>query len=109
MDQEEIICVTDQGNDRLQVFDSNGRFATQMAGDAEVSKWGKMKLDSNPDMWLAQEVAQGLDREKQFWWPRAVGVDNQGRIYMVESARNRVQGYRELDPFFLGKYDGGRL
>jgi hypothetical protein len=80
-----------------------------MAGDAEVSKWGKMKLDANPDMWLTRDVAQGLDREKQFWGPIVVEVDDQGRIYVVESARNRVQVYRKLDPFFVGKYDGGRL
>jgi len=109
VDREGIIYVADWGNDRLQVFGANGRFITQMAGDAEVSKWGKMKLDANPDMWLARDVAQGLDLEKQFWGPIAVEVDDQGRIYVVESARNRVQVYRKLDPFFVGKYDGGRL
>ena len=80
-----------------------------MSGDAEVSKWGKMKLDANPDIWLARDVAKGLHREKQFCGPIAVEVYDEGRIYVVESARNRIKVYRKLDPFFVGKYYGGRL
>jgi sugar lactone lactonase YvrE len=109
VDEDGIIYVTDWGNDRLQVFDAEGRFITKMAGDSTVSKWGKTKLDANPDMWKEREVAQGLDREKLFWGPIAVEVDHQGHIFVVESARNRIQVYRKYDPIFLGLYDGGRL
>jgi len=49
-----------------------------MSGDAEVSKWGKMKLDANPDIWLARDVAKGLDREKQFLGPIAAEVYDEG-------------------------------
>ena len=49
VDKEGIIYVTDWGNDRLQVFDRDGRFISKMAGDATMSKWGKQKLDANPD------------------------------------------------------------
>jgi len=109
VDQDGIIYVTDWGNDRLQVFDAEGRFITKMAGEATVSTWGRNKLDANPDMWLEREVAQGLDRERLFWGPIAVEVDDQGRIFVVESARNRVQVYRKQAPMFLGLYDGARL
>jgi DNA-binding beta-propeller fold protein YncE len=109
VDQDGIIYVADWGNDRLQVFDAEGRFITKMTGDSAISKWGKTKLDANPDMWKEREVAQGLDREKLFWGPIAVEVDNQGQVFVVESARNRVQVYRKHAPIFLGLYDGGRL
>ena len=109
VDKDGIVYVTDWGNDLLQVFDPNGRFITKLAGEATVSKWGKNKLDSNPDMWKEREVAQGLERERLFWGPIAVEVDDQGQIFVVESPRNRVQVYRKLAPTFLGLYDGARL
>jgi DNA-binding beta-propeller fold protein YncE len=109
VDKEGIIYVTDWGNDRLEVFDRGGQFITKMAGDATISKWGQAKLDANPDMWKEREVAQGLEREKLFWGPIAVEADDQGRIFVVESARSRVQVYHKQAPFFLGRYDGGRL
>ena len=74
-----------------------------------MSKWGQTKLDANPDMWKEREVAQGLDREKLFWGPTGVEVDDQGQIFVVDSSRNRVQVYQKTDPFFLGMYDGARL
>jgi len=109
VDKDGIIYVSDWGNDRLQVFDRSGRFITKMAGDATVSQWGKQKLDANPDMWKEREIAQGLEREKLFWGPIAVEVDDEGRIFVVESARNRIQVYRKIAPFFQNKFDGGRL
>ena len=109
IDGDGTVYVTDWGNDRLQVFDGDGGFITTMVGDSAVSKWGQTKLDANPDMWKEREVAQGMDREKLFWGPIAVEVDKSGSIFVVESARNRIQVYQKQDPFFLGQYDGGRL
>ena len=91
------------------MFDGDGRFLTTMLGEATMSKWGQTKLDANPDMWSERGVAHGLDREKLFWGPIAVEVDDDGQIFVVESSRNRIQVYSKQDPFFLGKYDGGRL
>lgn len=109
VDKDGIIYVTDWGNDRLQVFDRSGQLMAKMSGDATVSQWGKAKLDANPDMWKEREVAQGLEREKLFWGPIAVEVDDQERVFVVESARNRIQVYRKQAPVFLGQYDGARL
>ena len=102
VDKDGIIYVTDWGNERLQVFGPDGSFITKMAGDATVSKWGKAKLDANPEMWEERERAQGLDREKLFWAPVAVEVDDEGRIFVVESSRCRVQIYRKQPAIFLG-------
>ena len=102
VDEEGLIYVTDWGNDRLQVFGSDGSFVTKKTGDATISAWGKGKVDANPEMWREREIAQGLEREKDFWGPIAVEVDGQGRILVVDSARARIQVYRKQRPYFVG-------
>ena len=109
VDKEGIIYVTDWRNDRLQVFDADGEFITKLTGDATVSKWGKLKLDSNPDMWKEREVAQALETEKLFWGPISVEVDAKGRIFVVDFLRHRIQIYLKMNPYFLGLYDNARL
>ena len=109
VDADGIVYVCDWGNERVQVFDPDGGFLAGMRGDSEVSQWGKTKLDANPDMWKERQIAQGLDREKLFWGPIGIEVDEAGQVFVVESSRNRIQVYRKVDPYFVGMYDGGRL
>ena len=104
VDKDGIIYVTDWRNDRLQVFDADGTFITKMRGDGTLSKWGKEKLDANPEWWKEREIAQGIEREKLFWSPVAVEVDDEGRIFVVESARNRIQVYRKQAPIFVSDH-----
>ena len=105
VDKEGIIYVTDWNNDRLQVFGADGGFIAKLTGDGNVSNWAKEKLDANFEMWKEREIAQGLEREKLFDGPVAVEVDDEGRIFVLESARSRIQVYRKQPPLFLG----GRL
>jgi DNA-binding beta-propeller fold protein YncE len=102
VDKEGVIYVADWLNNRLQVFDPEGNFITLRTGDATVSKWGKDKLDANPEMWAERQRAYGLEREKLFWGPTGVAVDDENRIFVVESARNRIQVYHKLSPTFVG-------
>jgi len=102
VDSDGIIYVADWLNDRLQVFDPDGNFVTARTGDATISKWGKEKLDANAEMWQERERAYGMEREKDFWGPTGVAVDDEDRIFVVESARNRLQVYRKLSPTFVG-------
>ena len=102
VDKDGIIYVTDWLNDRLQVFGVDGSFITVLKGDATVSKWGKEKLDANPEMWGERERSQGLEREKLFWGPSGVDVDDENRVFVCESPRNRIQVYRKLAPTFMG-------
>jgi len=102
VDQEGIIYVADWLNNRLQVFGPDGSFITLRTGDATISKWAKEKLDANPEMWKERERAYGIEREKDFWGPTAVAVDDDNRIFVCESARNRIQVYRRLSPTFVG-------
>lgn len=105
VDRDGLIYVADWGNDRLQIFDAEGAFITKMTGDGTISKWGKEKLDANSEMWKEREIAQDLEREKQFWGSIAVEVDDQDRVFVVESARSRIQVYRKQAAWFYG----GRL
>jgi sugar lactone lactonase YvrE len=109
VDKEGLIYVADWNNDRLQIFDVDGTYITQITGDATISKWGEAKLDANPEMRLEREIAQGLEREKFLRGPIGVTVDEQDRIFIVDSQRNRIQVYRKIPPYFVGLYDGGRL
>ena len=102
VDKHGIIYVTDWLNDRLQVFGADGSFITVLTGDATVSKWGMEKLTANPEMWEERERAQGMEREKLFWGPTDVDVDDEGRIFVVDSARRRIQVYRKQSPTFAG-------
>ena len=108
VDQDGDIYVADWNNDRLQVFDSEGNYLTSTTGEASLSKWGTNKLDGgNPEMWHERSIAQGLDREKHFWGPVAVEVDDQGRIFVVESARSRIQIFHKQYPVFYGPGEQG--
>jgi tripartite motif-containing protein 71 len=114
VDKDGTIYVTDWNNDRLQVFNPDGSFAALTYGEGEISNWGKGKLDANPEMWEERKMAQGLEREKKFWGPIAVTVDDEGRIFVVESARSRIQIFLKQIPTFYGVNEkvaggGGRL
>jgi DNA-binding beta-propeller fold protein YncE len=102
VDRAGAIYVADWRNDRLQVFDADGSFIAKLTGEATVSKWGQEKLNASPEMWIQRQKAQGLEREKQFWGPMAVAVDDESRIFVAESVRSRIQVYRKQIPYFIG-------
>ncbi len=102
VDQDGVIYVADWLNNRLQIFDETGKFIDLKTGEAGLSKWGKDKLDANPEMYGERDRAQGLEREKDFWGPTGVTVDNEGNIFVPESARNRIQVYKSQSPTFAG-------
>jgi DNA-binding beta-propeller fold protein YncE len=103
VDKDGIIYVTDFKNDRLQVFDADGGFITELTGDATLSKWGRERVALDPSMMRGRERAQGLkEREKQFHGPIAVEVDDEGRVFVVETSRQRLQVYRKQTANFAG-------
>ena len=102
VDRDGVIYVADWLNNRLQVFDQDGNFVTEKTGEAGISKWGQDKLDANVEMWGERDRAQGLEREKDFWGPTGVTVDDEGNIFVPESARNRIQVFTTQSPTFAG-------
>ena len=106
VDKDGIIYVTDFKNDRLQIFDADGGFITTLTGDATLSKWGRERVNLDPSMVRSRERAQGLkEREKLFQGPIAVEVDDEGRVFVVETSRQRLQVYRKQ----TGNFSGGPL
>jgi hypothetical protein len=98
----------------MQIIHPNGAYAGVTYGEGSISQWGVGKLDANPEMWEERKIAQGLDREKLFWGPIAVECDDQGRIFVVETARSRIQVFHKQDAVFFGVNErvtggGGRL
>ena len=103
VDKEGIIYVTDFKNDRLQVFNADGSFITELTGDATLLKWGRERLELDPGMMRGRDRAQGLqEREKLFNGPIAVEVDEDGLVFVVETARQRLQVYRKQVASFHG-------
>ena len=103
VDKDGIIYVTDFKNDRLQVFDTDGSFITKLMGEATLSKWGRQRVELDPSMMRGRERAPSLEeREKLFQGPIAVEVDDDGRVFVVETSRQRVQVFRKQTAIFGG-------
>lgn len=105
VDQDGLIYIADWGHEQVRIYTPAGQLLETLSGDATISKWGKDKLDANSEMWREREIAQGIEREKDFWGAIALTVDHQNRLFVVESCRNRIQIYRKQRPTFYG----GRL
>ena len=103
VDKEGIIYVADFKNDRLQVFDPEGNFITKLLGEATLSKWGQERVQLDPTIVRAREMAHNLhEREKLFHGPISVEVDDEGRIFVLECPRQRVQVYHKQHAIFSG-------
>ncbi len=103
VDKEGIIYVADFKNDRLQVFDSQGNFITKLHGEATLSKWGRERVELDPTIVRGRELALNLhEREKNFHGPIAVEVDDEGRVFVLECPRQRLQVFRKQHAIFSG-------
>ena len=110
VDAENYLYVADWGNERVQVFAPDGEIAAVLRGNATTSSWAEDYLAANPDEAAARlaadlspsvspwrdthrEMSAGV--ESLFWGPTSVKLDDDGRIYVVDSCRHRVQIYRK--------------
>ena len=111
VDGEGNIYVADWGNERVQVLSPDGGFLAKFRGESGLSKWGESYFIANPDELEERRKAdlepelslsatddlreESASIEKLFWGPISVKVDEQGRLYVVESCRHRIQVYRQ--------------
>ena len=111
VDRDGNIFVADWGNERVQVLDPDGSWQATLRGEAGLSKWADSYFIANPDELEARQQANlepplelapederretSASIEKLFWGPVSVKVDDQGRLYVVESCRHRIQVYRQ--------------
>ena len=109
VDAEGNVFVADWGNERVQLLDPDGGFMDSFRGESGVSKWGDDYFVSNQDELEERRMAdlepeldlppddlyreESASIEKLFWGPTSVKVDAQGRVYVVESCRHRIQVY----------------
>ena len=89
------LYVCDRGNDRLVQFNRPGLFIEAMRGDAVMTERGADRLMANPAMLRWRDNIVDLGREKLFWKPTAVKVDDEFRVHVIDSGRFRMQIYRK--------------
>ena len=109
VDGDGDVYVADWGNERVQVLSPEGRFIDAIKGDAGLSKWAEEYYATEQDE-LAERLKSNMEPEieprpgyvhrdqsaaveKLFWGPTSVKVDDQDRIYVLDSCRYRVQIY----------------
>ena len=95
VDKDGDIYVADWHNNRVQVFTPDGRYITEFTGDATMSKWGQEKLDANPPMVKQRSLVRDFSELNHLWYPKALAIDNEGRILIVDSNRGRIQVYQK--------------
>lgn len=109
VDAEDNIYVADRGNERVVMLSPEGEMLLELHGDSALSNWAyeyfttnedeleeREKADLEPTLDLAAEDYlrnQSASIEKLFWGPTAVKVDKDGRVYVVDTNRARVQIY----------------
>jgi len=103
VDRDGVIYVTDYKNDRLQIFDAEGNFVTKLLGEATLSSWGRERVLIDPITVKGRLASNDLpEREAAFQGPIAVEVDDEGRVFVVEVARQRLQVYQKQSSVYQG-------
>ncbi len=112
VDERGYMYVSDWGNERVQVLDADGSPLQVLRGEAGLSKWAAGFLEANREEGEARAAADlepdiaslGIDDphaesahiEKLFWSPMSVKLDDDGRLYVTEGNRHRLQIYRRV-------------
>ncbi len=109
VDPEGYIYVADWGNERVQVLGPDGGFVVMLRGQATNSKWAEQYYAGNPEERALRDKADLMPElssrystpylvssqtEPYFCGPASVKLDEEGRLYVTETARNRFQVYQ---------------
>ena len=111
VDSEGYVYVADRGNERVQMLGPDGGHLVTLRGQATLSKWSREFLEANPDEAgprstsnLTPDLPPQFDTpslvswqtEELFWGPTSVNLDNEGRLFVTEVSRHRLQIYRRV-------------
>jgi hypothetical protein len=88
------IYVADWGNNRVQLFNPDGRYVDKFLGDATLSRMARAYVLANPKPLRLREMAC-LEPQKRFHGPVSVRVDNEGRMYVADCGPHRIQVYQK--------------
>lgn len=109
VDGEGYLYIADWGNERVQIFGPDGAFVQGLKGEATDSKWAedflrinveeaearsKADMEKDIDFFVDDPHEVSSHIEKYFWAPTSVKLDDQGRLYVTESNRHRLQIYK---------------
>jgi DNA-binding beta-propeller fold protein YncE len=108
VDSEGRIYVADWGNERVQVLAADGGHLLTLRGEATLSMWAEEFFAANPDEAVERERSDlvpelppqyntpylvSSQTESYFWGATSVNLDGEGRLYVTESSRHRLQIY----------------
>ena len=105
VDSEGDVYVTDWGNKKVQIFDSDGEILTSLYGDAtELSRSALNFLETNVDYYNAFKQAKDKSKLGAFMRPTAISITRDDRIIICDVSRQRLQVYDKekgyLEPRF---------
>ena len=96
VDADGDVYVTDWGQDKVEVYDADGRHLTTFYGDsADLSPRGVEYLRLNVADNEKRRLVTNFEPEYRFTLPTGVEVDGEGRIFVVDNIRFRLQVYRK--------------
>ena len=110
VDRDGNVYVADWGNERVQVLSPAGGFIAKLRGESGYSKWAQEWFLSNEDILEERDNAdlepqvestpwgdfvrdESANVESRLWGPTAVKLDADGRVFIVDSLRHRLQVY----------------
>lgn len=111
VDPEGFLYIADWGNERVQVLGPDGTVQVVLRGQATLSKWAEEFFAVNPDEretraqsnlhptlppHLSAPHHVSSQTEPYFWGPVSVKLDRQGRLYVTEANRHRMQIYQKV-------------
>ena len=108
VDGDGDVYVVDWMNERVVIYNSEAKPLTHLRGDAvEVSKWGQLSLDSNPDMVRRRRQVYNLEeQQKVFRMPVACTFDQgANRLIVCDTQRARLQIYHKDSNYVDPQYN----
>ena len=106
VDGDGDVYVADWMNNRVVIYNPEGKSLAYLQGDAlEVSKWGQLSIDSNPEYEKARRRAHNLEDQRWFALPSGIAYDQElNNLIVCDTNRIRIQIYHKdssyLDPQF---------
>ncbi len=103
VDGDGDVYVVDWMNQRVAIYNPQGKPLAYLHGDAvEISKWGQLSMDANPDMRRRRRQVPNLEQQQRaFRMPVACAFDREAnRLIVCDSQRGRLQIY-EKDSHYL--------
>ena len=88
------IYVSDWGNNRVLMFNSEGKYIWSFAGDASLSRVARNYMLTNAVSNRLREMGR-LEEEKYLRRPRSVRIDEEFRLFIPDYESYRIQIYQK--------------